>query len=52
MELPYKQEKHVRKCFVIRATQRAGGLLLKMRQYFKVMVNIFEFSNVKEIVES
>ena len=34
------------------ATQLAGGLLLKMLKYFEVMLNIFEFSHVKEIVES
>ena len=33
-------------------TQLAGGLLLKMRKYLVVMLNILEFSNVKEIVES
>ena len=33
-------------------TQLAGGLLLKMLKYFVVMLNIFEFSQVKEIVES
>ena len=30
----------------------AGGLLLKMLKYFEVMLNIFEFSHVKEITES
>ena len=30
----------------------SGGLLLKMRKYFEVMLNIFEFSHVNEIVES
>ena len=33
-------------------TQLAGGLLLKMQKYFKGMLKIFEFSHVKEIVES
>ena len=33
-------------------TQLAGGLLLKMLKYFEVMLNIFEFSLVKETVES
>ena len=28
------------------------GLLLKMLKYFEVMLKIFEFSHVKEIVES
>ena len=32
--------------------QRAGGLLLKVLKYFEVMLNIFEFSQVKEIAES
>ena len=34
------------------ATQRAGGLLLKMLKYFRVMLSIFELSDVKEIVET
>ena len=34
------------------ATQLAGGLLLKMLKHFKVMLKIFEFSHVKEIVKS
>ena len=29
----------------------AGGLLLKMLKYFELMLNIFEFSLVKVIVE-
>ena len=33
-------------------TQLAGGLLLKMLKYFEVMLNIFEFSHLKEILES
>ena len=33
-------------------TELAGGLLLKAPKYFKVMLNIFEFFNVKKIVES
>ena len=37
--------KNVRKSLVICETQFAGGLLLKM-------LNIFEFSHVKEIAES
>ena len=52
MKLQYEQEWHVRKSLVICATKLAGGLLLKMLKYFKVMLNIFEFSHVKEIVES
>ena len=44
--------KHVRKSLVICATQLAGGLLLKMVKYFEVMLNTFEFSHSKEIVES
>ena len=32
-------------------TQLAGGLFLKMLKYFEVMLTIFEFSQVKEIVE-
>ena len=33
------------------ATQLAGGLLLKMLKYFKVLLNIFEFSHVMKVVE-
>ena len=40
------------KSLVICATQLAGGLLLKTLKYFKVMLKMFEFSHVKEIVES
>ena len=29
-----------------------GSLLFKMLKYFKVMLNIFEFSHVKEIAEN
>ena len=29
-----------------------GGLLLKMLKCFEVILNIFEFSHVKEVVES
>ena len=39
------------KSFVIRATQLAGALLLKMLKYFEVMLKVFELSQVKEIVE-
>ena len=52
MELQYEQEQRVRKCFVICANQLADDLLLKMLKYFEVMLNIFEFSHLKEIVES
>ena len=51
MELWYEQEYHVRKSIVTYAAQLAGGLLLKMLKYFEVMLNIFEFSHVKEIVK-
>ena len=33
-------------------TQLAGGFLLKILRYFEVMLNIFEFSHMKEMVES
>ena len=33
-------------------TQLKGGLLLKILKYFTVMLKIFEFFHVKEIVES
>ena len=39
----------MRKSPVICATQFAGGLLLKRLKYFKVALNIFKFSPVKEI---
>ena len=40
------------KSLVTWATQLpAVGLLMKMLKYFKVMLNTFEFSHVKEIVE-
>ena len=42
----------VRKSFVIFATQLAGGLLLKKLKYFEIMLNICEFSQVREKVES
>ena len=32
--------------------QIADVLLLKMLKYFEVMLNIFEFSDVEEIIES
>ena len=43
---------HVIKSIDICATQLAGCLLLKIIKYFEVMLNIFEFSYVKETVES
>ena len=42
----------ITKLLVICATQLAGGLFLKMLKYFEVMLNIFEFSSVKGILES
>ena len=33
-------------------TQIMEDLLLKMVKYFEVMLNIFEFSYIKEIIES
>ena len=41
-----------KKSLVICATQLAGGALLKKLKYFKVMLNIFEFSRVWENVEA
>ena len=38
-------------CYM-RATQVAGGLLFQMLKCFEGILNIFEFSLVKEIVES
>ena len=43
---------NVIKSLIICATQFAGDLLLKIRKYVKIMLKIFEFSHVKEIVES
>ena len=37
---------------VICTTQFAVGLLLKILKYFEIMLNIFEFFHVKEIVAS
>ena len=51
MELQYEQE-DLRRSVVICATQVPGSALLKMLKYFEVMLNIFEFSHTKEIVES
>ena len=34
------------------ANLSSGGLLLKMLKYFEVMLNIFQFSHMKEIVKS
>ena len=36
------------KIFDLFATQPASGLLLKILKYFRAMLNIFEFSHVKE----
>ena len=33
-------------------THLAGGSLLRMLKYFEVILNIFKFSPVKEILES
>ena len=52
MKLQYEQKKHVKVSLATCAIQFAGGLLLKMLKYFEVMLNIFEFSHLKEIVES
>ena len=51
MVLQCNQEQHVGKSVVICTTQLAGGLLLKLLKYFEFILNIFEFSYVKEIVE-
>ena len=34
------------------SAQLVIGLLLKMLKYFEVMLNIFEFSHVEEIIKS
>ena len=49
MKLHYE---HVRKYLAICSTQLAGGLLLKMLKHFEAMLNIFEFSHMKKIIES
>ena len=42
----------IRKPLLMYATQLAHGLLLKILKYFEVVLNFFEISHVKEIVES
>ena len=42
----------LKKSVVNCATQLADGLLIKMLKYFAVIINIFEFSHMREIVES
>ena len=42
----------LRKSLVICATQLSSGLLLKKLKYFEVMLNNFEFSRVRENLES
>ena len=39
MKLLYRQEFHVRKALVLRTTQLAGGLLLKMLKHFEVLLD-------------
>ena len=51
MELWYEQEQHVRKLLVRYAIQLAGGVLLKKLKCFKVILSIFEFLRVCEIVQ-
>ena len=51
-DLSKAQEEHVRKFVVICPSQLAGDLLMQMLKYFEVMLNIFDFSHVKEILES
>ena len=43
---------YVRRSIVTWATQLAGGIMLKELKYFEVMLNIFAFSLVWEIVGS
>ena len=52
MKLKWVQEQHVRKFLGICVSQLPGGLFLKILKYFQVMLNIFEFSHMKEIAES
>ena len=40
-----------KKLLVICAIQLAGGVLSEILKYFEVMLNIFEFSHMKEIVQ-
>ena len=42
---------NMKKSLVICMTQLAGGLLLKMLNYFEVMLNVFQFSRVWENIE-
>ena len=41
-----------KKFFFTYVTHLTGGLLLKMLKYLKVLLNVSEFSHLKEIVES
>ena len=47
-----RTEINVRISLVICATRLACGILFKKLKYFEGMLNIFEFSRVREIVES
>ena len=49
MELQYEQELHVRKSLVMRATQIAGSLLLKMLKYFEVVFTFLDFPPSKKL---
>ena len=51
MKLQYEQEYHEKKSLVC-AIRIAGGVLLRTVKDFEVMLNIFEFSRVLQIVES
>ena len=42
----------MRKSLALCVAQLIGGVLLKKLKYFEVMLNIFEFSRVLEIVKS
>lgn len=46
MELQHKQKYNVRKPLAKCANQPAGRVLLKKLRYFKVMLNIFAFSQL------
>ena len=45
-------KKHVRRSLIICSAKIAGGFLLKMPKHSKVVLNIFELLNVKDMLKS
>ena len=52
LKLYYKHEENLGNFLVLCKTQLTGGILLKMLKYLEVMLYIFEYPHVQEIVES